>query len=156
MQTNALFYKIHKETVLVEDYIHWSHSLLEKSVYSPSLYIIASFTIKDNIFEVEEYFKKALNELEVQQPVFEVCARAHIGHLANEIIKSDNYSDLVYLTEKIFHVVATELYYPDDLIEWYEISEMIDRLKGDKVALEFYEEDVISKVKHEAEALKVN
>ncbi|MYL33359.1 hypothetical protein GLW08_08660 [Pontibacillus yanchengensis] len=90
MQSNALFYIIQKEIVSVEDYINWSHSLLENNISSPSLNIIATFSFEDNIFEVEEYFNKALNELEIQKPSFEVSTRAYIELLANKIIKVNN------------------------------------------------------------------
>lgn len=154
MQSNALFYIIQKEIVSVEDYINWSHSLLENNISSQSLNIIASFSFADNIFEVEGYFNKALNELEIQKPSFEVSARAYIELLANKIIKINNQSEMFGLAKRIFHIVATELDYPDDLLEWYEISEMIDRLQYDEVALEFNEEDILSKIKYEAESLQ--
>jgi len=154
MQSNALFYIIQKEIVSVEDYINWSHILLENNVSSPSLNIIASFSFEDNIFEVEEYFNKALNELEIQKPSFEVSARAYIELLANKIIKVNNQSEMFSLAKRIFHIVATELDYPDDLLEWYEISEMIDRLQYDEAALEFNEDDILSKIKYEAESLQ--
>ncbi|MYL53409.1 hypothetical protein GLW08_08665 [Pontibacillus yanchengensis] len=58
------------------------------------------------------------------------------------------------LAKRIFHIVATKLDYPDDLLEWYEISEMIDRLQYDEVALEFNEEDILSKIKYKAESFQ--
>ncbi|MGE7935111.1 hypothetical protein [Viridibacillus arvi] len=86
MQTNALFYKIHKRTVSTEDYVNWSNILIENDVSSPSVDIISSFSFGENIFEVEVYFNRALNELEIHKPTFEMCARAYIGDLANKII----------------------------------------------------------------------
>ena len=50
VETNVLFYKIQKGTVSTEDYVNWSHSLLERNVTSPSLAILSSFTFNDNIF----------------------------------------------------------------------------------------------------------
>ncbi|QGH34158.1 hypothetical protein GI584_09045 [Gracilibacillus salitolerans] len=63
METNALFYKIQKRIVSTEDYIKWSYTLLESNVSSPSLNIISSLSSDENIFEVEDYFKRALKEL---------------------------------------------------------------------------------------------
>jgi hypothetical protein len=153
VETNALFYKIKKEIVSAEDYVKWSQQLLEVNVSSPSISIIALFSFDDNIFEVEDYFKRAVRELEIQQPSFEFSARGYIGLLANQIIKEENRSKMFDLAYRIFRIVGTELYYPNDLIEWYEISEMIDRIRYDNdVPLEFGM-NVIVKIKTEAELL---
>ena len=146
MQTNALFYTIQKGTVSTGDYVNWSHYLLENGVSSPSVNIISSFSFGESIFEVEVYFNKALNELEIQKPTFEICARAYIAYLAKEIIKANNHSvtfDLAYI---IFRIVASDLQYPDDLIEWYEISEMIDELRYGDIPKEFNEDEVILRI----------
>jgi len=37
------------------------------------------------------------------------------------------------IADMIYRFVASEIHYPDDLMEWYEVSEMIDELRfGDK------------------------
>ncbi|MFZ0576269.1 MAG: hypothetical protein WAM41_02075 [Psychrobacillus psychrotolerans] len=150
MQTNALFYKIQKGTVITKDYVNWSINLLENDVSSPSVNIISSFLTGESIFEVEEYFNRALNELEIQKPTFEICARAYIGHLANKIIKENNHSFTFDFAYKIYRIVASDLDYPDDLMEWYEISEMIDEQRNGDIPLEFNESQVISTIKNEA------
>ena len=150
MQTNALFYKMQKGTVLTKDYVNWSINLLENDVSSPSVNIISSFSTGESIFEVEEYFNRALNELEIQKPTFEICARAYIGHLANKIIKENNHSFTFDFAYKIYRIVASDLDYPDDLMEWYEISEMIDEQRNGDIPLEFNESQVISTIKNEA------
>ncbi|WP_066072802.1 hypothetical protein [Neobacillus soli] len=97
METNILFYKIKKGTVSTEDYVNWSHILLEKDVSSPSINIISSFSFDDNIFEVELYFKRALDELVLKEPTFGICARAYIDLLANRIIKANNHKEIFNL-----------------------------------------------------------
>jgi hypothetical protein len=151
VETNVLFYKIEKGTVSTEDYVNWSHSLLEKNVTSPSLTILSSFTLDDNIFEVEVYFNRTINELGIKKPTFEVCARAYIGLLANRIIKVNDQTEIFYLTHMIFQIVAMELDYPNELYTWFELSEMIDRLDYDYAARNFNKDDVISRIKKEAE-----
>ena len=94
MQTNALFYIMQKGTVSTEDYVNWSHHLLENDVSLPSVNIISSFSFGESIFEVEDYFNRAINELGIQKPTLEVCARAYIGHLANKIIKAFFFSKI--------------------------------------------------------------
>ena len=150
MQTNALFYKMQKGTVLTEDYVNWSIKLLENGVTSPSVNIISSLSSGENIFEVEEYFNRALNELGIQKPTFEICARAYLGHLANKIIKEKNHSLTFDFTYMIYRIVASDLDYPDDLMEWYEISEMIDEQRNGDTPLEFNESQVISRIKNQA------
>lgn len=150
VDTNALFYKIQKGTVSTQDYLNWSHSLLERNVTSPSLTILSSFSFDDNIFEVEEYFKRALNELVIKKPTFDICARAYIGLLASRILKVNDHTEIFDLAHMIFQIVATELDYPEDLYTWFELSEMIDRLDYDEIPLEFNENDVISRIKNKA------
>jgi len=53
----------------------------------------------------------------------------------------------------IFQVVAIELYNSDELHAWFEISELIDRLDYDDKSFVLKEEDVISRIKNEAETL---
>lgn len=151
METNVLFYKIYKGTVSTEDYVNWSYSLIERNVTSPSLNILSSFTSNDNIFEVEIYFNKTINELRIKKPIFEVCARAYIGLLANRIINVNDHKEIFDLTDMIFQIVAMELDYPNELYIWYELSEMIDRLDFDYAARDFNEDDVISRIKQEAD-----
>jgi hypothetical protein len=78
MDTNALFYKIQKQSVTSKDYVGWSHTMLEKNVSSLSVNIIASFSDDINLFVIEDYFKRAMKELQVQKPDFETCARGYI------------------------------------------------------------------------------
>jgi hypothetical protein len=153
VETNILFYNIHKSTVSTEDYVNWTHSLLVKDVSSPSLNILSSFSLDDNIFEVEVYFKRALDELVITEPTFEICARAYIGLLANRIIKANDHKEIFKLADMIFQVVAIELDNSDDLYAWFEISELIDRLDYDDKSFVLNEDDVISRIKNEAENL---
>jgi hypothetical protein len=151
VETNVLFYKIYKGTVSTEDYVNWSHSLIERNVTSPSLNILSSFTFNDNIFEVEVYFNRTINELGIKKPTFEVCARAYIGLLANKIKQVNDHKEIFNLADMIFQIVAMELDYPNELYIWYEFSEMIDRLDYDYAGRDFNEDDVISRIKKEAD-----
>lgn len=91
METNFLFYKIHKGTVTTHDYINWSHFLLNNDISSPSLNILSSCSPFDNIFEIESYFRRTVKELEIKQPTFEACARAYINFLAMKIMETDDH-----------------------------------------------------------------
>lgn len=152
VKTNALFYLIHKGTVSTEDYVNWSHYLLENEVSSTSAKIISSFSFDDSIFEVEVFFKRALNELEIRKPTFEVCSRAYICHLADKIKQEDNHLKTFDLAYVIFHIVS-DLHYPDDLLEWYELSEAIDELRYGDTTAKFNRDKVITRIKNEANVL---
>jgi hypothetical protein len=154
VETNVLFYKIQKGTITTEDYVNWSHSQLEKNVSSPSLNILSSFSFDDNLFEVEMYFKRAIDELAINEPTFEICARAYIGFLANKIKKAYEHTVIFDLADMIFQIAAMELDNADDLFAWFEISEMIDRLNYDDQSFVLNEDDLISRIKNEAEILQ--
>jgi hypothetical protein len=154
VETNVLFYKIQKGTITTEDYVNWSYSQLEKNVSSPSLNILSSFSFDDNLFEVEMYFKRAIDELVINEPTFEICARAYIGFLANKIKKAYEHTVIFDLADMIFQIAATELDNADDLFAWFEISEMIDRLNYDDQSFVLNEDDLISRIKNEAEILQ--
>ena len=151
MKTNSLLYKILKETVSTEDYVNWAHNLLENEVSSPSINIISSFSKVENIFQVEVYFKRALNELEIEKPVFEICARSYINYLANKIVEENNHSIIYDLAYKIYRIVSLDLHYPDDLMVWYEISELIDEIRYGDNLKEFDVIEVIIRIKKEAQ-----
>jgi hypothetical protein len=54
----------------------------------------------------------------------------------------------------IFQIAATELDNADDLFAWFEISEMIDRLNYDDQSFVLNEDDLISRIRNEAEILQ--
>ena len=66
------------------------------------------------------------------------------------ISKENNHSFTFDFAYKIYRIVASDLDYPDDLMEWYEISEMIDEQRNGDIPLEFNESQVISTIKNEA------
>ena len=146
MNTNHLFYKILKRTITAGDYIDWSYSVLEDGFSSPSLAILSSCSSTDNIFEIESYFRRAAEELEIEHPTFETAARARMEFLAMKIMetKDDDYRQIYHLTDRIFKVAAVELNYPEELMNWVEMSELMDRVDYN------YDKYVISEIKNEA------
>ncbi|MCM3729787.1 hypothetical protein M3226_30100 [Neobacillus cucumis] len=133
MDTPILFYKIYQDDVAPFDYVNWALKMLENDNDSFSLNILSSLREPLNIFEVEDYFRRVLRELNLKEPSFEECAEYYILQIAKRILEEDenNAIDLAY---KIYEVVR-ELDYPDDLEEWYKISEMIDDFRyGDNIS----------------------
>lgn len=146
MNTNHLFYKILKRTITAGDYIDWSYNVLEDGFSSPSLAILSSCSSTDNIFEIESYFRRAAEELEIEHPTFETAARARMAFLAMKIMetKDDDYRQIYHLTDRIFKVAAVELNYPDDLIPWIHLSKLMDKVDYN------YDKGVISEMKNKA------
>ena len=63
MDTKILYYKKFKGEEMPINYINWANSMLENENSTTSLNILASLREPLNIFEIEEYFKRALGEL---------------------------------------------------------------------------------------------
>lgn len=123
MDTLLLFYKRYQGGVKPIDYIDWSLNMLENDCLSFSLNILSSLREPLNIFEVEDYFIRALRELDLQEPSFEECATYYIQHLSEKILKDEN--SAIEIAYEIYKVVR-ELDYPGELEEWFNISYMID------------------------------
>ncbi|MGG3798379.1 hypothetical protein [Metabacillus fastidiosus] len=120
MDILLLFYKKYKGEVEPVDYINWALKMLENNHFSFSINILSSLREPLNIFEIEDYFRRALKELDLQEPLYEECAEYYIWYLSKQILKDkENALDIAY---GIYKVVD----YPENLAEWFNISEMID------------------------------
>ena len=128
MDTFHLFYKINKNDVKPVDYITWALKMLENGCSAFSLNILSSLREPFNIFEAEVYFRRALRELDLQEPPFEECVVHYIRGLSKKIIEDENNAlDVAY---EIYEVVRNFDYlYLAGLEEWYNISEMIDNYR---------------------------
>ena len=124
VDTPILFYNIRLGDAASADYIDWALSMLEQDHDSFSLKILSSLSEHVNAFEIDDFFRRAIQELHLHEPSHEECAQYYIQQLAKRILMEDENStiDLAY---KIYKVVD-ELDNFDGLEEWYEISEMID------------------------------
>jgi hypothetical protein len=136
--TDILFYKIYTQQVSVEDYINWACDSLINDIVTENICIISSFAKSDSLFEVESYFHKALDELGIEQPSFESCSKSYIKYLAQGIL--DGKEDIFELAYKIYKIVA-ELDFPEELNEWYELSEMIDAVTYNTFYNEYFTKD---------------
>lgn len=149
MDTFYLFYKINQNDVKPVDYIAWAIKMLENTCSSFSLNILSSLREPFNIFEVEDYFRRALRELDLQEPSFEQCVAHYIRVLSKRILEDENNAlDLAY---EIYEVVRNFDYpYPTDLEEWYNISEMIDNYRYGDNSSKLSKEILILIIKREA------
>ncbi|QOY34757.1 hypothetical protein AWH56_018800 [Anaerobacillus isosaccharinicus] len=131
MDTEILYYKKFKGIEKPLDYVNWAFSMLENEISTTSLNILASLREPLNIFEVEDYFERALDELSMKEPSYEQCAKYHIRYLLRQII--DDKNNAMNFAYEIYEVVR-ELFTNEELETWYEISEMIDDFRyGDNI-----------------------
>lgn len=131
MDTEVLYYKIFERKVLTTDYIEWAFYMLHNGKSSPSLNVLVSLIKPVNIFEVEEYFNRSMNELNIAKPSYEESARHYIRYLLKEIVEDPSIAiDNAY---RIYRIVR-EHFLNEEQDIWYEISEMIDDvLYGDNI-----------------------
>lgn len=131
MNTYILFYKIYEGKDEPVDYWNWAFKMIESEFSSPSLYILSSLTEPLNIFEVKDYFNKAVKELRIEKPTQEECAKYLICNLLSRIIEDQTKAiDYAYEVYKL----VREHFINEELDIWYEISEMIDDFRyGDNI-----------------------
>ena len=123
MDTNILYYKIFEKNVEPVDYVNWANKMLKNEISTTSLCILSSLRKPLNIFEVEDYFRRVVEELSMQEPSHEKCAKYYIRNLLRQIIHDE--TNAINLAYEIYAVVR-EHFISDELEIWYEISEMID------------------------------
>ncbi|KOS64856.1 hypothetical protein FJQ98_21165 [Lysinibacillus agricola] len=145
-----MFYKIYQnQNVKAVDYINWAFSMLENNCSSFSLNILSSLREPLNIFEVEDYFGRALSELELQEPSYEECARYYILHLSEKILQDKNNAvDIVY----DINTVIRDIDYPEDLEEWFIISDMIDEFHYGGNNFKLTKDELIATIMNEAKS----
>ena len=154
MDTKILYYKIFERNVEPVDYVNWAIELLSHEFQSTSLYILSSLSKPLNIFEAEDYFHRIVEELGIQEPSHEECAKYYIRNLLRQIINDE--TNAINLAYEIYEVVR-EHFINDELEIWYEISEMIDDFRyGDNIG-NITEDSLITTIVQEAKVqLKSN
>ncbi|MFD1927020.1 hypothetical protein ACFSFY_02965 [Sporosarcina siberiensis] len=131
MDTGVLYYKKFERKVLVSDYLEWAICMVHKGMSAPSLNVLVSLTEPLNIFEVEEYFNRALNELAIAEPTYEESVKHYVYYLLSQIIKNE--SKAIENAYEIY-TIGYEDTHDEEQAGWYEISEMIDDfLYGDNI-----------------------
>ncbi|QKE76093.1 hypothetical protein HPK19_25145 (plasmid) [Arthrobacter citreus] len=147
MDTKILYYKIYEFEVTSNDYVNWAIEMLLNNHSTYSLNILASLNEPLNIFEVEEYFNRTLNELNLSVPSHQECAESYLIHLAKKII--DNENNAIDFAYEMYKTVR-EHFINEELSVWYEISEMIDDYRyGDNIG-KITKDVLITKIVEEA------
>lgn len=123
--------------------------MLENNCSSFSLNILSSLREPLNIFEVEDYFGRVLSEMELQEPSYEECARYYILHLSEKILQDKNNAvDIVY----DINTVIRDIDYPEDLEEWFIISDMIDEFHYGGNNFKLTKDELIATIMNEAKS----
>lgn len=122
-ETEVLYYKKVEGTVLAIDYIEWAFTMLHNRMSTPSLNILASLTEPLNIFEIEEYFNRALYELDITEPSYEDSAKHYVRYLLRQIV--DDPSIAIDNANEVY-TIARGHFLGEEHDRWYEVSELID------------------------------
>ncbi|PIC87046.1 hypothetical protein CSV72_03430 [Sporosarcina sp. P20a] len=123
METEVLYFKKLEGTVLAIDYIEWAFTMLHNRMSTPSLNILASLTEPLNIFEVEEYFNRALYELDITEPSYEDSAKHYVRYLLRQIV--DDPGLAIENADEVY-TIARDHFHGEEHDRWYEVSELID------------------------------
>ncbi len=149
MDTNFLYYKKFEGNVLPIDYVSWAYKMLENGFSSPSLNILSSLEEPFNIFEVEQFLKRVITELKLTEPSYEESTEGYVQYLLHQIIL-DNESAINSAYE-IYKVLREYFDYDNpNLVNWYEISEMIDDFRYGNNAKNISKECLIKIIVQEA------
>lgn len=108
------------------DYIDWAVEMLELGYDSRSLGMLASFERStSSISDVEQYFYRAINELNFVKPSQTVAVRNYACNVAQQIINGQ--IEPKAAVEELYKIcVATR--YGDDFVIWFELEEALGLL----------------------------
>ncbi len=123
MNTFILYYKIYTKTVTSKDYISWAFHMLENDHSSYSINVLSSLSEPANMFEVENYFRRAAKEIQLPEPSNTAGTIHYLQHLAKKILLDETHA--IHLAYEIYEVMR-EMDDAPDYPTWYEVSELID------------------------------
>jgi hypothetical protein len=148
MDTPKLFYHIYKNNVTAEQhYLPWALFMLEKDYESPSLYILASLQKPYNIFEVEDYFRRTVEELKIIVPSEQECIDYMVYTRLQNIVKDE---DLAITEAHELYNMFCELDCPQELVAWVHISDLIDNFQYEDNDLKVTKEVLLQEIIREA------
>lgn len=119
----VLKYKITNKLVVSKDYVDWAEFMISNGYNNDFLSMLLTFDETSNIFEVESYFNKAIKITAMREISDEDCAREYIRYIARNITQDAD--KCIKAIDTIFRVIS-KLDYPEDLMVWYELSELKD------------------------------
>ncbi len=86
ISTKTIFYRRALQNIFADEYIDWAGEMLMQDYDSPNLRILAGLDRRSNIFEVEDYFRRSIKELNIEEIESETTIRAYACELAQQII----------------------------------------------------------------------
>ena len=111
--------------LLSEDYVDWAGEMLVAGYDSYSLCILAGLDRRASSFETENYFARALKELNLSLPDPDAAVRVYGCEIAQQIL--DGKITAQDGVRKLSHICVGLIYEPD-FIGWYELEEALDSI----------------------------
>jgi hypothetical protein len=137
-----------------DERIAWAvHALDLGAAPSPNLCSLALISVErmPNSWEVDNLFRRSVDELGLSRPAPEEYLRQHARDVAEDIV-----SGTVEPLEgaHVLHAIAEALSYPEDLVPWDGFDEdMFLGVGADGRSLYYSEDDMISYIYEKARAL---
>ena len=121
----AIFGKKALQQLSSGDYVDWAGEMLVQGYDSRSLRILAGLDRFASTFEAEDYFVRAITELNLTLPDSDMAIRAYACAIARQIIEDEiTAPEGVRALFKI--CIATD--YASDFIIWLELDDALDSL----------------------------
>ncbi|HTG94288.1 MAG TPA: hypothetical protein VL866_16960 [Pyrinomonadaceae bacterium] len=109
-----------------DDYKDWAGEMLLQSYDSRSLRILAGLDRFVNTIEAEDYFLRAINELNLRPPDRDAAIRAYACEIAQRVV-----DDIILAQDGVrwlFQIcIATD--YARDFVIWFELEDALDSLR---------------------------
>jgi hypothetical protein len=118
-KTKTLIAKRYLGEVLANDFSDWAVSCIEEGIESKNILILASIINPQSFYEVEDYFRRSLNDLGWKFPNKEDSLFEYAKTIAKQILdKNIDPFEGVTIIKKIYHALD----YPKGLSNWDYIT----------------------------------
>ncbi len=109
-----------------DDYIHWAEEMLMEDYDSPSLRILAGLDHHNSFWEVESYFMRSIEELNIEEPEAKIAIRAYACKIAQQVINGQY--DSSQLAVRDLYQIWKYLDYDSEYVIWFELDDALDSL----------------------------
>lgn len=121
LSTSALFFARANNRLSASDCVDWAVAMLEQGRDSKSLRILAGLDAS-SVFEAEDFFQRAVRELQIKEPDASTATRAYACELAQRLAAGT--LDPTESVHRLYEIcVAAD--YPSELMVWYELDDAV-------------------------------
>ena len=107
--TKAMFGKRALGDISAYDYIDWAEEMLMQEYDSPSLRVLAGLDRHNDFREVESYFLRSIEELNIEETEIKVAIRAYACETAQKIIDDQFTYSKSDITSSRSHLISSQL-----------------------------------------------